>query len=781
MQSRHLLRFTIAAAASLALDLLGLSPVAAAPTQVETADAGTLEEIVVTARKRKESIQNVPSSVVAISAERLQADAVKSLADLSSVVPGVNLNGYEPNKATVSIRGVTSTNAGVGGFSPTVGFFLDDVALETVNHDLGGQAEPPFFDLERVEVLKGPQGTLYGGSAMGGAIKFISASPAIDKSEFKIGGGTGFTQGGVESYTASAIANVPLIAEHLALRVGVSYDYAGGYIDRIPHGYTVASESIPPSPPTFTSPNTVAERDANAYTTKAARVALGISPSAELAIKADSIFQQTSSGNTSDFQPNLGLRQSFVTGQPTVDQLAIGILTITQSLKDFDFTSVSSIVNARDTLQRDFTFFVGGLVPPFAALPSPDFEGARNDTYSQELRVSSTQAANPLQYVGGVYFRRQSTQTYQDVYTVGSGVSEPGIPSDLVYEDIYHFSVRQLAAFGELTYSVHSFSFITGARVYDFHVSSSKVGDGLFNGGPVSNVTAGTNTGVSPKIEIAFHPSDAHLLYALADKGFRPGGANTAGPLPAACGADLAALGLSTAPSAFKPDSLWNYELGSKNSLAEGRATLNAAVFYMDWRDIQQGVTLPCGFGFTANLGAAVSKGAELELHVRPAAGLELGGSVTYDDAYVSRAAPNTGISEGDPIQQAPKWSGNAALDYSLPMAGGRSLFTHWDYQYRGSLVQGGPQSISSSVDPLSGTPLGALATVPNPAYQSGSYRLVDASVGLRAGRWTIRALVQNLTNAQPLLNLSPAGPGLPFYTPTFRPRTVRLRFDFQF
>src|SRR5450432_1560951 len=228
--------FAFTLAANLMLELTGVAALAATPGQEDTAKSESLGEIIVTARKREESIQDVPSSLVAISAERLQADAVRTLADLSSVVPGVNLNGYEPNKATVSIRGVTSTNPGVGGFSPTVGFFLDDVALETVNHDLGGQVEPPFFDLERVEVLKGPQGTLYGGSAMGGAIKFISASPAIDRSEFKIGGSTGITKGGAESYEASAIANVPLIAEHVALRVGLYYDYAGGYIDRVPQG-----------------------------------------------------------------------------------------------------------------------------------------------------------------------------------------------------------------------------------------------------------------------------------------------------------------------------------------------------------------------------------------------------------------------------------------------------------------------------------------------------------------------------------------------------------------
>jgi iron complex outermembrane recepter protein len=250
-----------------------------------------LEEITVTARKRQESLQEVPNSIVAVDAQRLQDNAVKSLADLSSIVPGINLNSYEPNKATVSIRGVTSTNPGVGGFSPTVGFFLDDVALETVNHDLGGQAEPPFFDLQRVEVLKGPQGTLYGGSSMGGAIKFVSVDPAIDKSESKVSASVGSTSAGADVYTVSAISNIPLIAEHLALRVGIHYDYEGGYVDRIAHGFTVASEVISPESPTFLSPNAINASNVNAYTTKAARIALGIEISPSLKIKIDTTYQ----------------------------------------------------------------------------------------------------------------------------------------------------------------------------------------------------------------------------------------------------------------------------------------------------------------------------------------------------------------------------------------------------------------------------------------------------------------------------------------------------------
>jgi outer membrane receptor protein involved in Fe transport len=201
----------------------------------------------------------------------------------------------------------------------------------------------------------------------------------------------------------------------------------------------------------------------------------------------------------------------------------------------------------------------------------------------------------------------------------------------------------------------------------------------------------------------------------------------------------------------------------------------------MDWRNIQQGVVLPCGFGFTANLGAAVSKGAELEVHYRPLSSLDLGASIAYDEAYVTKAAPGTGIADGDAIQDAPRWAGAVTLDYTLKTVEDGSWFTHWEYQYRDSLTQGGPRTIETSVDPLSGAPFPTTLIVANPAYETRSYRLINASAGLRQLRWGIRAILQNVSNAKPLLNLSAAGPGQPFYTPTFRPRTLRLAFDAEF
>jgi outer membrane receptor protein involved in Fe transport len=252
-------------------------------------------------------------------------------------------------------------------------------------------------------------------------------------------------------------------------------------------------------------------------------------------------------------------------------------------------------------------------------------------------------------------------------------------------------------------------------------------------------------------------------------------------PLPTACNADLASLGLTAAPNAYGPDTIWNYEAGSKNTLGGGRATLNASVFYMNWKGLQQDVSLPCGFGFTANLGSAVSKGAEVQVRVEPVARLELSGSATYDEAYVTQTASGTGIRVGDPIQEAPKWSGSAALDYSLPSRLQRTWFGHLEYQYRGVLSQGGPRSLQSAVDPLSGEPFGLTRTIVNPAFETPAYHLINASGGLRASHWTVRGMVENLGNSRPLLGLSAPAPGVAFVTPTLRPRTFRLRLDFNF
>jgi iron complex outermembrane recepter protein len=205
---------------------------------------------------------------------------------------------------------------------------------------------------------------------------------------------------------------------------------------------------------------------------------------------------------------------------------------VTRALQNAEITSISSVVSGRDTLTRDYTFFVGGLIPQFASFPSPDREGATNDTSSEELRIASLDVAGPLQYVGGLYFRRQSTHTFQDVHTFGAGVTEPGIPSDLVYEDLYHFSVRQFAGFGEVSLALSSWTFIVGARAYQFHIASSKTGDGLFNGGPVANITEGSNTGVIPKLEATFHITSDKLLYALGNKGFDREGPTPQGRYP---------------------------------------------------------------------------------------------------------------------------------------------------------------------------------------------------------------------------------------------------------
>jgi iron complex outermembrane recepter protein len=358
--------------------------------------------------------------------------------------------------------------------------------------------------------------------------------------------------------------------------------------------------------------------------------------------------------------------------------------------------------------------------------------------------------------VAGLFYRDMTVPDRQDIYTDGSGVTEPGLPADLVFGGLTTEKIREDAGFGEASYRWGMAELTAGGRLY--HISTQVVfaGDGLFNGGPSISGAASSESGFSPKLEVTLKPTPTNLVYALADKGFRPGGGNTA--IPTACAADLAALGLSAMPLQFHSDSLWNYEVGSKNTLLGGILTLNGSLFYMDWSHIQQSVALPtCGFGFTGNVGAAVSKGGEFDIDSH-FGGLTLHGGIVYDNAYVTQTAPGTAAQLGDPIEQAPKVTASTAVDYVFPLRSGVRGTLHLDYAYHGSQAQSFNKSYLSNIDPLSGAPLGGVMTVADPSYLQPHYELASGSVGVLVGSWNVRFIVQNLFNARPLLGLMSTG-----------------------
>jgi iron complex outermembrane recepter protein len=730
-----------------------------------------LEEIVVTASKRDEKIQSVAGSIVALSGQDLAKRGVVDLRDLATAVPGINLSSYEPDHANISIRGVTTSSP-----SPTVAFYVDDVPVSSRNIQASGQAEPPLFDTQRVEVLKGPQGTLYGASAMGGAIKFVSNPADPNQEEFLTTAGVGTTQGGAISYEGSQVVNLPLVPSVLAVRIGAAYSQQGGFVDRVPNGAATLT-GFPDS--LIQSFNSQAQDNVNTYKTVGLRASLAYTPNDSFSARLDTYYQERHSADTGEFWPNLPrFEESNVVAEPSRTRLALPVLTLKYNLGPVDLTSITGYVSRASWLTLDSTFVLGSIVPAFALLPSPNSIDIQTSSLTQELRLSNSNPDARLKFVTGIYLQRENYADQQEVLTLGSGAGLPGMPVDATDTGSEDTLTKQGALFGEATVAVtDKLDATLGGRLYRIAQSDEQGGNGFFNGGMTASSSRDSETGFDPKLEVSYKFTSDNLVYVLADKGFRPGGGNQT--IPASeCAADLATLGLSTAPTTYKSDSLWNYEIGSKNTVGDGRAIINASAFYIDWQNIQQTVVLPtCGFRYFTNVGAAAVKGGELEIRVAPLHGLLIGASGTYSNAYITKATPSTEGAVGDPVQDAPKFVGNANVEYQFPLIRNGSGFARADYQWHGSQTSQFTRTTISDADPYTAAPYGGIRTITDPAYLQTSYKQLNFSVGVVYRSWTSRLYCDNVSNSHPLLAVGDD----PTSAYTLRPRTIGITFSNQF
>ncbi len=323
-----------------------LSTAAAAQS---AAEADTVTEIVVTAQKRAERIQDIPISVSAVSAEDMDRAGAGDFHDLLLSIPGVSFSSSEPGQSRYSIRGISTAAS-----SPTVGIYLNDISLITIGTSFSGATDPTLVDLERVEVLKGPQGTLYGGSAMGGAIKYVTREPALDKFSITAEGGVASVAHGGISYNGESFLNIPLINNQLAIRVGGAYRYDAGYIDNVPGGQVqVWSHSANPAgepfaPTTFASPSTFGSDDWNSRRTVTARASLKWTPTDSLTVLPVATIQRMNKANPDDFFTNLPEFQNSVRfNEPSHDDLDVYSLNVTQAWDAVTLTSLSGWVNRK--------------------------------------------------------------------------------------------------------------------------------------------------------------------------------------------------------------------------------------------------------------------------------------------------------------------------------------------------------------------------------------------------------------------------------------------------
>ena len=739
-----------------------------------------LQEIVVTAEKRDSTVQKTPISITAISGSDLQAQGLSDMASVAQQVPGVSFKTSGPGQTEFEMRGLTST----GGESPTVGFYLDDAILTPAAMAQNGKTviDPSLFDLNRVEVLRGPQGTLYGAGSMGGTIKLVTNQPdpkAFAANVEVIGSGT--TDGGGFNHTENVMFNIPLMQDVLALRLVGTDKYIDGWIDRkvlspFPtevNGSTARGDVAGAS---------VAEdfRHSNTEHLQAGRAALLFQPTDRLSITLGFMHQSlTQDGpNTIDSPPlNETHYQPFDVSEPFEDKFDLYTLTGKFNFDSFQLVSASAYWDRQQNQTQDISEamqdYIGGFFGPPAAWPYSSTAtvtegggtffglGAGSITeddytrqFSEELRLAST-GPGPLQWlVGGYYSSFGATSHVYSFYPDTNDGFNADFGTTNLADNHRKVDIDQYAAFGEVSYMLpDNLRASLGARYYQYHSNSVTSVSGVSANG-TSNPLFGLaqNSGVTPKLDLAYIPDDNTTVYGTVSKGFRPGGPNSPIPVPPCA---------SAAPTQFGPDSVWNYELGEKLRFLDSRISVNGAIYYEDWTNVQQQVAPSCGFKFTANAGKATVYGAELEVAVLLMPGFVLSQNAGYTHATNSTTLPAAGVVSGQRLLDVPEVTANTALSYKQPLANELNFVSRLTNSY-----VSGIQDITFTRNSL-------------PAYD-----LVSLRAGVESGRWSAVAFADNLTNKMALLSdtgaLS-ANISILNRVATNQPRTIGVDLSFKF
>ncbi|MBS0364367.1 MAG: TonB-dependent receptor [Proteobacteria bacterium] len=764
-------------AAPVTTALAMISALAALPANRAIADepaAGSaptaLAEIVVTAQKRSQNLQDVPLSIAAFDNRSLQETGVQDFNDLAARVPGVALNSAGPGRSSYSIRGIAS----IGGNAPTTGVYVDETPILPSGGDgANASIDPDLYDLARVEVLRGPQGTLYGSSSMGGTIRLITNQPELARSEGSVHAEGSYTEHGSGNVRLDGMVNLPLIQDRVALRLVGTYKNYSGFIDREvgvwapqPADYSSSVPNPPPYPVSPAAPTRIV-RNVNTEERYSLRAVMKIAVSDTLTVTPSVWMQRLNMGAPPDFDVVTGQssgslvqRRPFDVSEAYHDRFTLANLTVNDQLSFGSLVSSTSYMHRTVYTPDDETEALELAYPQGRFVANSYAPTVTTREFTEELRLNIAPQGSPFSGVVGAYYN-DSNRHYSVWYNIpgydalfrGSPTSlflfGPGPLDDVNYSQHGDYSPRQEAAFAEGNYDLtQKLKLTAGLRWYRMQYDTIRNEDGLSNGGPSISTGSAVNTGVNPKLSLSYQFEHDVLAYATASRGVRPGGTNTS---------DLAAKGCGQDYGPYQPDSLWNYELGGKTRWLDGRLTANGAVYYIKWKDVQQGETLPCSYQITQNAGAANVTGAELELQAQITPALQVSAGAGYTHAVLAEDAPNLGGFKGQQLQNVPRWNGGASVRYAFGLASYRA-FVRADYQYVGESFPDFARS--------------------DPATFQRAYSLTDLRAGVTVHDWELDLFMDNAFDKQAYLsrfisdNYDAASRSRMF---TNRPRTVGL------
>jgi iron complex outermembrane recepter protein len=760
-------------------------------------DQVAIQEVIVTAQKRAANLQDVPFSVSATSQDQIRSSGAGDLVDLARNIAGFAVADLGPGQSQIAIRGISSGQVirDQPGVKEQVGVYLDEspisVALFTPDLEL--------FDLDRFEVLRGPQGTLFGAGSESGTVRYITRQPQLGKTEIMMDASFENVAHGDEGGFMRAALNLPF-GDAVAARLVAYWHHLPGFIDAIQPGGGV-------------------KKAVNDGDRSGARLAFLIKPNEALSITPRLMFQKLDTNGYPRVDLYNILGNPYTTTQPAVtigslrqftqqhegltDDFTLGDLKVDYNLGPTTLTSITSFTHRNVLVLRDasqltgsVTFDVFGAVPQ-VRISSPLFDRTHLNVFSEEVRLASN-GNDQLQWLVGGFFQHVGRRYGQALPTPGYdalnattgawpgcptatpicnfplGPNPVGLVDNPFFSDL-SYRLKQYAAFGEATYHLTNQWAITGGlRYYKFSEDRILNFNGVFAAAtPAGGVPGSTDSnGTSPRLILSYKATDDVTFNAQAARGFRLGGINDPINLPLCSPTDKLVFGNQ---ANWTDEKTWNYEVGAKTQWMDRRVTFNISAFYSDIKNLQATTTAgTCSSRIVFNVPTARSEGIEAELFARPNANWDFGLSATVIDAKLTSSVVSTlpggglvvvgGLADGNRLPTAPKTQAVGSLGYTLPMQGSTDVFANFTIQYVGSSFsqfeneQPGWGQIGGAGDPNAARLIayGGPLTVSqiNFNQQLPSYTLANLRFGLKTDRWQAAAYINNIADKNAVLAL---------------------------
>ncbi len=788
-------------------------------------------EIVVTATRKDEALSKVPISISAFTQAKIDRLGIRSFADAVKFTPGVSFSNDNSNR--VDIRGVSSNAA-----SGTTGIYIDDTPIQIRQLGLNSNNTlPAIFDLSRIEVLRGPQGTLFGAGSEGGTVRYILPAPSSSKWSGYARSELGFTRSGDPSWEFGAAGGGPIVQDVLGFRLSGYVRRDGGYIDRVdPYDGSVF-------------------KNENFNRVVALQGALGWTVAADATLTPSIMYQERKIGSTgvAGFFTALGdpAGGNFINGAPGAlrdrDSFVLPALKIDIGGNGFRVISNTSFFDRRETVNGyegtiyNLSYFQHSLDPDdetyqddpvgyknplgnpctkcrtdlyplltpnginpqfiseFGAYRSPNVTRNTQQNWTQELRLQSDNPNARVSWIAGVFYSTIKQKSIEQLidpqldaisqYLFGEDIltawGVPLLPGGVSYENNGGSRETQIAGFADVTFNVTEKLKLNAGLRYAytyFRFSNTTIGPEAFTNDAIVETGVQKGHPLTPKFNVSYQATSDDLYYATVSKGYRIGGANAK---------LLEQCALPAAPLAFKSDSLWNYEIGAKNRFFDRRLSTSFSAYYIDWKDIQQSVYIgACGQQFVGNLGKARIYGFDFQANANLAHGLNLDFTVGYTnmrytqdsliDTTGTNESGNIAVRNGNTVENPP-WQVSAGLQYDFRIG------THDAYARIDDVFQSRVTAFTAVTEPADDTPdgnsteTGTLSSDPllrsNPTNNQ-----VNLRIGATISKLDLSLFANNLFDSRPLLNLARSDSTTALFTAsTLRPRTIGLTASYRY